>query len=280
MSSTTASLRGAGQARTLIGYGILGWQDLIDGARQWRLCHLLATADMRRRFARSKLGQFWIMLSSAIYISAIGVVWSQLWHQPPQEILPFVAIGMMVWQLISSIINEATTALQSSSNYFLNQYTSTSAILYAVIYRNLFIFVLNMLFPLLICLALGVQFTAYALMSIVGAVLLIITCTWIAFVIAIFCARFRDIVQIVSSVIQIVFFLTPILWKPELLPPESRAMVDWNPFAVLISIVRDPLLGRPVSAKYWAVACLLAFGGLLVTLPFFGRFRRRVVYWL
>src|SRR4029077_11644156 len=123
-------------------------------------------------------------------------------------------------------------------------------------------------------------FTLYTLMSIVGTVLLIITCTWIAFVVAIFCARFRDIVQIVSSVIQIVFFLTPILWKPELLPPESRVIVDWNPFAVLISIVRDPLLGRPVSAKYWAVASLLAFGGLLVTLPFFGRFRRRVVYWL
>ena len=66
-------------------------------------------------------------------------------------------------------------------------------------------------------------------MSIVGAVLLIITCAWITFVVAIFCGRFRDIVQIVSSVIQIVFFLTPILWKPELLPPESRAIVDWNP---------------------------------------------------
>ncbi|MBV9136091.1 MAG: ABC transporter permease, partial [Hyphomicrobiales bacterium] len=167
-----------------------------------------------------------------------------------------------------------------SSNYFLNQYTSTSAIVYAVIYRNTFIFILNMVFPLLICIALGVQFTAYALLSILGAVLLIITCIWMAFVVAILCARFRDIVQIVSSVIQIVFFLTPILWKPELLPPESRVIVDWNPFAVLISIVRDPLLGRPVPLKFWLASCLLAFGGLLVTLPFFGRYRRRVVYWL
>ncbi|MBV8827827.1 MAG: ABC transporter permease [Hyphomicrobiales bacterium] len=280
MSSATTSFREVGQTRTAIGYGVLGWQDLIDGARQWRLCHLLATADMRRRFARSKLGQIWIMLSSAIYISAIGVVWSQLWHQPPREILPYVAVGMMAWQLISSIINESTTALQTSSNYFLNQYTSTSAIVYAVIYRNTFIFVLNMVFPLLICIALGVQFTAYALLSILGAVLLIITCIWMAFVVAILCARFRDIVQIVSSVIQIVFFLTPILWKPELLPPESRVIVDWNPFAVLISIVRDPLLGRPVPLKFWLASCLLAFGGLLVTLPFFGRYRRRVVYWL
>ncbi|MBV9521068.1 MAG: ABC transporter permease [Hyphomicrobiales bacterium] len=280
MSSTAASLRAAGQTRSLLGYGILGFRDLIDGARQWRLCHLLATADMRRRFARSKLGQFWIMLSSAIYISAIGVVWSQLWRQPAQEILPYVAVGMMVWQLISGIINDATTTLQASNNFFLNQYTSTSAIIYSVIYRNVFIFALNMIFPLLICLGLGVRFTTHSLVSLPGAFLLIICCTWMAIIIAIFCARFRDIVQIVSSIIQIVFFLTPILWKPELLPPESRAIVDWNPFAVLISIVRDPLLGRPVPAEYWGAACLLAVGGLLLSLPFYGRFRRRLVYWL
>jgi ABC-type polysaccharide/polyol phosphate export permease len=241
---------------------------------------LLATADMRRRFARSRLGQFWIMLSSAIYITAIGVVWSQLWHQSPQEILPFVAVGMIVWQLISSIFIEATTALQSSSNYFLNQYTSTSAILYAVIYRNLVIFLLNMIFPVLICLGFGIKFTSNTLMSVVGLVLLLITCIWITLVLAIICARFRDIVQIVSSVVQIIFFLTPVLWKPELLPPSSRIIVDWNPFAILLSIVRDPLIGRPVPAAYWGVACMLAFGGLLLTLPFFGRYRRRVVYWL
>jgi ABC-type polysaccharide/polyol phosphate export permease len=125
-----------------------------------------------------------------------------------------------------------------------------------------------------------IQFTIYTLMSIVGLVFLLITCIWMAFVLAIICARFRDIVQIVSSVIQIIFFLTPVLWKPELLPPESRRVVDWNSFAVLLSIVRDPLVGRPVPATYWGVACVLAFGGLLLTLPFFGRYRRRVVYWL
>jgi ABC-type polysaccharide/polyol phosphate export permease len=280
MSVMTTSLSGAGRTRSLIGYGILGWRDLIDGGRYWRLCYLLATADMRRRFARSRLGQFWIMLSSAIYITAIGVVWSQLWHQSPQEILPFVAVGMIVWQLISSIIIEATTALQSSSNYFLNQYTSTSAILYAVIYRNLVIFLLNMIFPVFICLGFGIKFTSNTLMSVVGLLLLLITCIWITLVLAIICARFRDIVQIVSSVVQIIFFLTPVLWKPELLPPSSRIIVDWNPFAILLSIVRDPLIGRPVPAAYWGVACMLGFGGLLLTLPFFGRYRRRVVYWL
>ncbi len=188
----------------------LGWRDLIDGGRYWRLCYLLATADMRRRFARSRLGQFWIMLSSAIYISAIGVVWSQLWHQPPQEILPFVAIGMMVWQLISSIIIEATTALQSSSNYFLNQYTSTSAILYAVIYRNLVIFLLNMIFPVLICLGFGIKFTSNTLMSVVGLLLLLIHLHLDNFGPRHhLCTVSQTLFRSCRSVVQIIFFLTP-----------------------------------------------------------------------
>jgi ABC-type polysaccharide/polyol phosphate export permease len=137
-----------------------------------------------------------------------------------------------------------------------------------------------MIFPLLICVVFGVQFSVHALMSVLGVILLIVIFVWVTFVVAIFCARFRDIVQIVGSVIQVVFFLTPILWKPELLPPDSQAIVNWNPFALLLSIVRDPLLGRPVSATLWAVTFLLAFGGLILALPFFGRFRRRVVYWL
>ncbi|SDR61064.1 lipopolysaccharide transport system permease protein [Rhizobiales bacterium GAS113] len=280
MSIVSATPRSTNGDRSLVAYSLLGCADLMDGLRQWRLCYLLATADMRRRFARSKLGQLWIMLSGAILVIALGAVWSFLWHQPIHDMLPYVAVSMMTWQLISGVVIESTTALPSSSNYFLNQYTSTSTIVYAVIYRNGCTYLLNMIFPLLICLFFDVSFTSYALLCIPGAVLLFVTFIWISFMTAILCARFRDIVQIVSSVMQIIFFVTPVLWKPELLPSEVSWIAELNPFAAMLSVVRDPLLGRPVSGIVWAAAFVLAFGGLIVTLPFFGRYRRRVVYWL
>src|SRR5476649_434175 len=139
-----------------------GWRDLCDGAAQWRLCYLLGSSDMRRRFARSRLGQLWIMLSSTIMVTTMGLVWAYLWKQPVRELLPYVAIGMVTWQLVSGIITDATNAIPASSNYFHNQYISASTIIYAVLYRNGVTFLLNMLFPLLICMAFGVSITPYS----------------------------------------------------------------------------------------------------------------------
>jgi len=257
-----------------------GARDIISGLHQWRLCYLIGSADMRRRYARSRLGQLWIMISSALLVSTMGFVWSFLWHQPVHDMLPFIAIGMMVWQLMQGILNDSTTALPLSRHYFLNQYMPASAILFAVLYRNGVTFLFNIAFPLLLCMALGVPFSFYALLAIPGLVLLCVTCFAFAFVVAILCARFQDIVQVVASVLQITFFLTPVLWKPELLPPEAQRFLILNPFALLISVVRDPLLGHPVPMTYWAAATLLAVASLLLALPFIGKFCRRLVYWL
>ena len=265
---------------SLIGHAQAGWRDLADGAAQWRLCYLMGSGDMRRRYARSKLGQLWIMLSSTIMVTTMGLVWSYLWRQPVRDLMPYVAIGMVTWQLLLGVITDATTAIPVASNYFHNQYISASTILYAVLYRNGVTFLLNLLFPLLICLAFGVNVTLYALLSLFGLVLVAITGIWVSFTVAIACTRFRDIVQIITSFLQIAFFLTPVVWKPENLSVHAQFALGWNPFAVFISIVRDPLLGRPVPPMVWLAALIVSMGGLALVLPFIGRFRRRLIYWL
>ncbi len=257
-----------------------GTRDIVNGLHQWRLWYLIGSSELRRRYARSRLGQFWIMISSAILVSTMGFVWSYLWHQPVREILPYIAIGMMVWQLMLGILTESTTALLQSRHYFLNQYMPASAIIFAVLYRNGVTFLFNIAFPVLLCAALGVHFSFYALLALPGLALLFVTCFAFAFVVAILCARFQDIVQIVASLLQITFFLTPVLWKPELLPPKAQGLLILNPFALLVSVVRDPILSRPMSLTYWAAATLLAIVSLLLALPFIGKFCRRLVYWL
>ena len=262
------------------GLASAGWRDMRDGVGQWRLCYLLGTAEMRRRYARSKLGQFWIMLSSTIMVTTMGVVWSFLWKQPVRDLLPYVAIGMVTWQLLLSVITDATTALPANANYFHNQYISASTIIYALLYRNGVTFLLNLLFPLLICLAFGVSLSGYALLSVLGFALTAVAALWIAFTVAIFSTRFRDIIQVINSFLQITFFVTPVVWKPENLSSHAQLILGWNPFAIFISIIRDPLLGRPVPLTTWGAALVLSVGGLVIALPFIGRFRRRLIYWL
>jgi len=265
---------------TLLGSALAGLRDILDGGHQWRLWYLMGSADMRRRYARSKLGQFWIMLSSAIMISGIGLVWSYLWQQPVQDMLPFVAIGLVTWQLLSGVLSEATTVLPANSHYFLNQYTAASTVLLSMLYRHGATLLLNLIFPIALSSALGVTFSPDVLFALPGVLLLLVACFWMSFVIAILCTRFRDVVQIVSGFLQVALFVTPVLWKPEMLPQELQWYLAWNPLAVLISVVRDPLLGRAVPLDDWLFAIGISLGGLLLALPIIGRFRRRLVYWL
>ena len=275
--SRSAGLQGSS---TLLGSALDGLRDIVDGGRQWRLCYLMGSADMRRRYARSKLGQLWIMISSAILISGIGVVWSYLWQQPVHDMLPFVAIGLVTWQLLSGVLNDATTVLPANSHYFLNQYTAASTVLLSMLYRHAATLLLNLIFPMVLSGTLGVTFSMGVLLALPGLLLVLVACFWMSFVIAILCTRFRDVAQIVAGILQVALFITPVLWKPEMMPQEALRYLTWNPLGVLVSVVRDPLLGRAVPLDDWLFAIGIALGGLLLALPIIGRFRRRLVYWL
>jgi lipopolysaccharide transport system permease protein len=120
---------------------------------------------------------------------------------------------------------------------------------------------------------------AAGLLAIPALALLILNGALVTVYIGIFSARFRDIPQLIGSVVQIIFFVTPIMWKPELL--SHRAYIaDLNPFYHLLEIVRAPLLGHvPSLLNYLAVLLITAINLGLAGLVF-TRFRSRIAYWI
>jgi lipopolysaccharide transport system permease protein len=95
----------------------------------------------------------------------------------------------------------------------------------------------------------------------------------------VFCTRFRDIQPIIINLVQIAFFMTPILWKPEVLG-NRRWIADLNPAYHFIEIVRAPILGSPLPGWSWVVALGLLPVGFALALSVLYRFRSRVTYWL
>jgi lipopolysaccharide transport system permease protein len=87
--------------------------------------------------------------------------------------------------------------------------------------------------------------------------------------------------QIVGSVLQVFFYLTPIMWMPSLLPDRaSLFLLDLNPFYHLLEIVRAPLLGNAPSYLNWLVSLCLGIVGWIVALIFYGKYKCRIAYWL
>ncbi|CDX46173.1 Putative ABC-type permease protein (fragment) [Mesorhizobium plurifarium] len=87
--------------------------------------------------------------------------------------------------------------------------------------------------------------------------------------------------QVLQNFLQVLFYVTPVMWQIKTLPESSsRYLVDFNPFYHLVTIVREPLLGEAPSMLSWGVVIAMMALGWFFAIWFFGRYRRRIAYWL
>jgi ABC-type polysaccharide/polyol phosphate export permease len=102
---------------------------------------------------------------------------------------------------------------------------------------------------------------------------------WVALFLGVISARFRDIPPIIASVLQLAFFITPIIWHPSLLPGRQR-VITFNPFYHFIELLRCPMLDAIPAPTTWAVVCGITLVGWALTILLLLRARRRIAYWL
>ena len=257
-----------------------GIAELLEGLRHWRLCHMMGLAEIRRRYARSRVGQFWFTISTGVLVLGLGVVWAALWRTQVSDLLPFLATSLVLWLCLSGAIGEATTVLAASGPLFLNQGMSFATAVLGLVYRHLIILAHNVPIILLTMLAFPPTLGPASLLVVPGLVCLVLSLVWLCYVVALVCVRFRDLVHLVQNGLTMAFFVTPVLWKPEQLPPDAALWMRFNPFAALIAVVREPLLGKVPTVWDWLGAVVVAVGGFALALPLIGYSRRRAIYWI
>ena len=98
-------------------------------------------------------------------------------------------------------------------------------------------------------------------------------------VLGLVCARFRDVPPIVSNLVQLGFFLTPVMYQTQALGHQEW-IAQVNPFFHFLQIVRAPLLGLEVPVDSWIFALAASLACALVTLVLFTRYRARIAYWV
>jgi ABC-type polysaccharide/polyol phosphate export permease len=257
-----------------------GLADILTGLGSWRTWKMLAWNDVRRRYRRSGLGQFWLTLSMAATVGGLGFVYSHLFGVDVSTYLPYIAVTFVIWGIISTVIVDSCNALIENEQLLRHVPLPRSLFTLRVIARNIVIAAHNVIIIPIVFIWFGVGVNLNILWIVVGLALLIVNAFWIGYFLSIMCARFRDVPQIVTSAMQVVFFITPVMYLPDQLARRGFAVVRWNPFASLLEVVRDPLLGSAPSAWALGSCAIMAVVGLAVVIPFAGRYAPRVVYWL
>jgi len=258
---------------------ILAVNDVFSGLSQYHIWFYLAWQDIKQRYRRSTIGPFWITISTGILVLAMGPLYGALLKQDIGPYLQHLAISMIVWGFISGYINESCTAFISAEGYITQIKMPLTVHLLRVLARNLLYLIHNVAIILVVLFFYPPHNPKMLVLVPFGFILVFGNLYWIGLLLAILCARFRDIPQVVTNLMQILFFISPIIWKVDMLG-RNRFAADANPLYHLMELIRTPLLGGQVSALSWIVSSTMMVGGAVVTLLAFSRFRSRIPYWL
>jgi lipopolysaccharide transport system permease protein len=253
--------------------------DLKESIASWRLWTLLGWLEIRQRYARSRLGPFWLTISMGVLIASLGVVYGTLFGQEIREYLPFLATGLVMWNLFSQIVTEGSTAYISSATYIRQTSTPKLIYIFQVVWRNIVILAHN--FVIIICLLVifGVKNWQVLLLFIPALLVYLLNALWIAMIAGLLSARFRDLPSMIAALMQITFYITPILYRPEALNRFSW-IVQFNPLMYLLELVRAPLTGHAPSLLVWVVTISLLAVGSLAALALTARYLKRISYWV
>jgi ABC-type polysaccharide/polyol phosphate export permease len=125
----------------------------------------------------------------------------------------------------------------------------------------------------------GNGFKVEQFLIIPGLVLVLANLAWITVLLAMIGSRFRDVEQIIGAIMPLMFFLSPVIYRPSQLP-FAQEIVWANPFSYLITLVRDPIMGSAPPLFVYQVSILALLIGSLFTVCQLGKHRQHISFWL
>ena len=256
-----------------------GNTDIWVAMRNVHVWGALGWHDIRQRYRRSVIGPFWFTLSTFIMIGVLGLLYSELLKQDIVTYLPYLGIGLVLWQYLSTSIVEGANGF-IGAGYLIKQIRMpVSTHICRIVWRNFCILLHSLPVVVLFSLALGNRPGMSFVLVVPGLLLLMLCGVWMGIVLGIICLRFRDALPIITNILQVAFFFTPIMWSPSLL--KDRAWIaHYNPLYHLIEIVRAPMTGEPIEAVSWLWAIGLVVVGFVIAQAMMKKTRHKLSYWL
>lgn len=257
----------------------LAVRDVFDAAAMWRLCCTLSWLDVKLRYRGSILGPFWLTLSTGVMVGSMGFIYSTLFHMDLHAYLPFLALSIVLWGFLSSLISDACISFTSAEGMIRSVRMPYTLYAGRVVLRNLLVLGHNLVVIIVVDVLLSTAPGATALLAVPGFVLWLVLGLALSLLLGTLCARFRDIPPIIASIVQIAFFISAVIWPAEQLG-DMQYLLTFNPFYTLFEVVRGPLLGHVPALSVYLSALVSSAVILIATAMLFSRVRSRIAFWV
>lgn len=224
---------------------------------------VLGNQEIRRAYRRSRLGPIWITIGQAVQVASIGLVFGVIMKSEMKTYLPFLAVSVILWLLISSIIIEGCMCYTSNASVILQMSNDKDTFVFKTLFKNSIVFMHNIVIIPIVFLVFPPDINLNTFLVIPGLAILLANLFWVVRILGVLNARFADSGQIVASLVGVLFYITPILWMPSALgSSDAKSLIlDFNPIYHLLEVVRLPLFGElPTLTNYLVCLTMLVIG--------------------
>ena len=260
--------------------------DLARGWNQYELGLQLGWQDIKQRYRRSTLGPLWITIATGVMSLALGLLYSMLFLISVREFLPHVTVGFIVWGFISGCIKDGANVFIENEGLIKQLPSALSVHVYRLVWRQLLFFAHNMVIWLILVLMFRIPLGWNLLLFIPALALMVVNGVWVTMLFGIIATRFRDVAPLLEALVQLLFYVTPIVWTTKTLREQGgevaqRARIaELNPLYHYLEVVRAPLIGEPVAAYHWGIVLAGTVIGLFLAMIAMRQWRFRVPYWV
>ncbi len=253
----------------------LFWTSLLRWQTWWRL----GFADFQVAHRRAVIGPLWQVVQVAIWVVGLTLVFRQALAASAANYMLYVAIGVVLWNFISSSITQGTLAFIRYAGLIRDINNPILIYPFRVLTNNLIKLGVQASIILLVWPTGSVVLQPAMLLAIPGFALIILTAFWVIPLLALVGVRYRDTSHAFQAVMRFLFFATPVFWLPSGLGSRDY-IATFNPLAHYLNVVREPLLGGAIDPLSWIVVISITLVGSAISLVALGRFRREIVFWL
>ena len=257
-------------------YVLADWKAGLADYKFWWRFGLL---DVKLRYRRTLLGPFWLTLSFGVSVMALTLVYSMLFNVTAGTYFTYLIVGLAVWGLISTLLIDGCQTFVKHSQLILQQPLPILVHALRSVVSSFLVFAHNLVIVIIALAVSGVGVSWRTALAIPAIAVILVNGVWVALLLGLICARFRDLPQLVALLVNIAFLVTPVFWYKHMLADRAY-FVDLNPLYAFLEFVRSPLLGQlPTPTSVWVVMAA-TLGGWLLTLLVALRLQPRLTYWL
>jgi len=257
----------------------------IEGGRRWlglelrdlwahrELFYILAQRDVKVRYKQTILGAAWAILQPLLTMVVFTLLFGKL-ARVPSEGEPYAIFsyaGLLPWNFFTAAVTNSSNSLVTSTNlitkvYFPRLLVPTAAVGAALVDIAIASLMLFVIMPIY-----GVGFHASLILFIPLVALTALTAAAFGIWTSALNVKYRDIRYALPFAIQILMFLTPVIYPVSFLPERWRWLLRLNPLSGIIEGFRDAIFGRPFDWNGLAISTLITFALLAAAACIFRR---------